>query len=80
VHGLTHPLKRVHSDGDVIVIVIVDGDGDGDGRQRQSLVSIGTTRASNSIPRRLPPRSITSTTCNTSIIAAHSIADPRAIA
>ena len=40
------------SSDDVVVDVVVDGDGDGDGdeRHRQSLVSIATVRASNSIP------------------------------
>jgi len=38
------------SSDDVVVDVVVDGDGDGDERHRQSLVSIATVRASNSIP------------------------------
>ena len=46
------PLSR--SSVDVVVDVVVDGDGDGDGDgdelHRQSLVSIATARASNSIP------------------------------
>ena len=38
------------SSDDVVVDVVVDGDGDGDELHRQSLVSIATVRASNSIP------------------------------
>ena len=68
-------------DVDVDVDVDVDGDGDGDGDdQRQSFVSMATIRASNSIAVACSASVMTESNRMASTIAAHSIAEPRAIA
>src|ERR1700682_4475091 len=68
----------------VIVVVSVDGDGDGDvaviDPHRHIFVSIATTRSSSSLPRCCVPASMTLSTDSASRTAAHSIAEPRAMA
>jgi len=59
--------------------VVGDGDGD-DPFYRHNRVSIATTRPSNSSANRYRSSSTAPRTRTTSITAAHSIADPRAIA
>jgi hypothetical protein len=64
-----------------IVVVVVDGDGDGDVvDQRQTRVSIATIRSRRWLARRWCSVSRTRSTTRASRMAAHSIADPRAIA
>ena len=75
----------------VDVDVVIDGDGDGDvydksnnatdgPNHRHIFVNIATSRVSNSIPRSYATSSTTASARNVSSTAAHSIADPRAIA
>ena len=67
----------------VSVDVSVDGDGDGDvavGDHLQSLVSIATMRSSSSQPRLCVFSSTSLSTRSASRTAAHSMAEPRAIA
>ena len=80
-------LSQAHRDEQVCVdvVVSVDGDGDGDvavGRSdhRHNRVSIPTIRSRRSSPRCFVVASTAFSTNNASSTAAHSIADPRAMA
>src|SRR6266850_4110165 len=82
-------LSQAHRDEqvcvDVDVVVSVDGDGDGDvavggSDHRHNRVSIPTIRSRRSSPRCFVVASTAFSTNNASSTAAHSIADPRAMA
>src|SRR5258707_7104403 len=82
-------LSQAHGDEqvcvDVDVVVSVDGDSDGDvavggSDHRHNRVSIPTIRSRRSSPRCFVVASTAFSTNNASSTAAHSIADPRAMA